>query len=272
MHGLLLSCRADAPTQWTLPLVVGFLIACVAYVVDWLTLGTRNWRVLKLTFAALYYMDGAHFRFPKDEAYEAIGFEPPYAWPENKADLPPRRLRRTPRLRRVRAAAAAAARAVAVAARLRLRNRLIKEATFEAHARWRTDAHAVRVYESVARGGTALTTVAYAAVAADGRSFATQLLMREESAPMLKELTARVHAAGGAACVQLTHAGSFADRNVIGGRQVAPSCVFNPAGMDWPRAMTADDIERVADDFATAAALARRCGFDAVQSIAATAI
>ena len=82
---------------------------------------------------------------------------------------------------------------------------------------------------------------------------------------MLRELTARVHAAGGAACVQLTHAGSFADRNVIGGIQIAPSRVFNPAGMDWPRAMTADDIERVADDFATAAALARRCGFDAVQ-------
>ena len=272
VHSLLLSCRADAPTQWTLPLFVGFLIACVAYVVDWLTLGTRNWRVLKLTFAALYYMDGAHFRFPKDEAYEAIGFDPPYAWPDGiKSDLA---AFVTSGGRRDYAAASAPTPppppvlwAPWRLRGLRLRNRLIKEATFEAGCT--RDGVPTRTllefHESVARGGTALTTVAYAAVAADGRSFATQLLMREESAPMLKELTARVHAAGGAACVQLTHAGSFADRNVIGGRQIAPSSTFNPAGMDWPRAMTADDIERVADDFAAAAALARRCGFDAVQ-------
>ena len=124
----------------------------------------------------------------------------------------------------------------------------------------------LRFHEAHASAGVALTTVAYAAVSPSGRSFRTQLIVREESAPMLAELTRRVRLAGGASMVQLTHAGSFADRDVIGGaRQVAPSKVFNPAGLDFPRAMDEADIAQLCTDFAAAAALCVRCGFEAVQ-------
>ncbi len=150
---------------------------------------------------------------------------------------------------------------------LRLRNRVIKEATFEAGCdREGVPTEAlIRFHEAVARGGAALTTVAYASVSADGRSFETQLLMSEPSRAGLQKLTDAVHRHGGLAMVQLTHAGGFADRSVIGRRQIAPSAVFNPAGMNWPRPMSVDDVQRVTDDFARAASLAVGCGFDAIE-------
>ena len=69
-----------------------------------------------------------------------------------------------------------------------------------------------------------MTTIAYAAVSADGRTFATQLLLVESSLNDLRRLAAAVHHAGAAISIQLTHAGSFADRRVTGMQRYATIC------------------------------------------------
>ena len=103
-----------------------------------------------------------------------------------------------------------------------------------------------------------MTTLAYCCVSADGRTFATQLVLEESSLPSFTEITRRVKASGTKIAAQLTHAGAFADRHVIGTQQVAPSRVFNNAGFDFPKAMVEADMARVAGDFGRAAGVAKR--------------
>ncbi len=63
-----------------------------------------------------------------------------------------------------------------------------------------------------AAGGVALTTVAYTAVSADGRTFPAQLLLSPAAVPPdLAAIARAVHAHGGRVVYQLTHAGGFAD-------------------------------------------------------------
>src|SRR5512135_3194100 len=60
---------------------------------------------------------------------------------------------------------------------LRLRNRIVKPATFEGMCPGGLVSDAlVEHHREVAAGGTALTTVAYASISADGRSYATQIV------------------------------------------------------------------------------------------------
>eukprot|EP00928_Gymnodinium_smaydae_P013949 TRINITY_DN15054_c0_g2_i2.p1 TRINITY_DN15054_c0_g2~~TRINITY_DN15054_c0_g2_i2.p1 ORF type:complete len:508 (-),score=45.55 TRINITY_DN15054_c0_g2_i2:392-1915(-) len=154
---------------------------------------------------------------------------------------------------------------------LTLRNRVIKAAAFEAGCdkRGAPLPSLIEHHREVAAGGAALTTVAYAAVSADGRSFASQLLLTSDGVARegLRELVQAVHSEGGAVAVQLTHAGSFAKPQLGGvdGCQIAPSAIFNPAAFNWAREMSTADMRRVASDFATAAALAVECGVDAIE-------
>jgi len=149
---------------------------------------------------------------------------------------------------------------------LTLRNRIIKAATFEGMCPEGTPSPALTEHHRrIAAGGAGLTTVAYCSVSPDGRSYSSQMWMREALVEPLSQLTAAVHAEGGAASLQLGHCGSFADRGVIGGRPLAPSVCFNTYGLSVARAMTQDDMERVASDFAQAALRARKAGFDAVE-------
>jgi 2,4-dienoyl-CoA reductase-like NADH-dependent reductase (Old Yellow Enzyme family) len=117
---------------------------------------------------------------------------------------------------------------------LTLRNRVVKAATFEAgcSAAGAPQASLIAHHREVAAGGTALTVVAYAAVSPDGKSFGTQLQMAEPARAGLTALSAAVHAEGGAAAVQLTHAGSFAKPELGGcaGAPLGPSRILNPAG------------------------------------------
>jgi len=46
---------------------------------------------------------------------------------------------------------------------------------------------------------------------------------------------------------------------------VAPSPCFNPAGLNWAREMTPQDLERVAQEFVQAAVMVEKAGFDAVE-------
>lgn len=153
---------------------------------------------------------------------------------------------------------------------------MIKAATFESMA----DLRGVPTQELVnfhcrqAKGGVALTLVAYASVSSDGRSFPTQISLNSTSSTvhndtvkMLKRLTAAVHAQNGAlAGIQITHAGAFADPLFNDSLPaVGPSRIFNPLTMRWSHVMTAEEMLRIEGDFVRAVEVARSCGFDAVE-------
>ncbi len=91
---------------------------------------------------------------------------------------------------------------------VRLRNRVVKAATFEGRTPHGlvTDA-LVDFHARVAHGGAAMTTVAYLAVAPEGRTHAEQVWLREEALEGLRRLTDAVHGAGGAVAAQVGHAG-----------------------------------------------------------------
>jgi 2,4-dienoyl-CoA reductase-like NADH-dependent reductase (Old Yellow Enzyme family) len=154
---------------------------------------------------------------------------------------------------------------------LTLRNRIIKSATYEGMTpAGRAGAALTDHHTELARGGVGLTTVAYAAVASGGRTFAEQLLMDEDQVARLRPLTDAVHRHGGAASLQLSHCGGFSKYRAPGDTgPLGPSRAFNPygalSGLPWIRAMSEADITRVIASFAEAAGRAKAAGFDAVE-------
>lgn len=147
-----------------------------------------------------------------------------------------------------------------------LRNRVIKSATFEGMTRDAQVSDAlVEFHRRMAAGGVAMTTLAYVAASADGRTYRHQIWMRDEAVPGLRRLADAVHAEGALAAIQLGHAGYFASKSAIGATPVGPSRVFNPAGLVYSRAADEADLDRIAEDFGRAATLAVAAGFDALE-------
>lgn len=149
---------------------------------------------------------------------------------------------------------------------LPLRNRLIRAGCYEGLSREGqvTDA-LIDHHRQLAVGGIGMTTVAYCAVAPEGRSFRHELLMRPELVPGLRRLTDAVHAEGAAAAVQLVHCGFFADPRLVGSAPLGASrklCLYRLAVCDE---MSPAQIDTVVEAFARAAALAREAGFDALE-------
>ena len=95
---------------------------------------------------------------------------------------------------------------------IQLRNRVIKAATYEGMCRDSlvTD-ELIAFHREVAAGGVGMTTVAYCAVAPEGRTERHQLYWRPEALPGLRRLTDAVHAEGAAVSAQIGHAGPVAD-------------------------------------------------------------
>lgn len=154
---------------------------------------------------------------------------------------------------------------------LKLRNRFIKSATNEGMAKGGVPSKAlVEHHRRMAAGGAALTTVAYCAISADGRTFEDQVTLDEQSIPHLRVLTDAVHAEGGAASAQITHGGAFTFVPRLSTRYpLSSSGGFNPpgaiSGRFFKTAMTHQDLERIVGEFVSAARRARAAGFDAVE-------
>lgn len=147
-----------------------------------------------------------------------------------------------------------------------LRNRVIKAATFEGATPDALVSDAlIEFHRRPAAGGVGMTTVAYCAVAPEGRTEAGQIWMRPEAVPGLRRLTDAVHAEGAAVSAQLGHAGPVADSSSTGHQSIAPGRRFSPLSMSFGRAATADDIARITRAHAEAARLAIESGFDAVE-------
>ncbi len=155
---------------------------------------------------------------------------------------------------------------------LNLRNRFIKAATNEGMAKKGLVTKGLaKFHADIARGGVAMSTVAYCAISEEGKTFVDQATLNKDSVDDFKVLTEGVHAGGAAACAQITHAGcfSFLPKSVIESKPISSSGGFNKCGVMTrrftKRKMSRDDMNRVADDFVSAAITAKECGFDAVE-------
>ncbi len=149
---------------------------------------------------------------------------------------------------------------------IELPNRTIRSAAFEGMCPDGRPAPAlIEHHRQMAAGGVGLTTVAYAAVSPGGRTFSHQMWLHEGIKDELRSLTDAVHREGGAAALQLGHAGFMADGAVTGQPVLAPSRVLNLFGLNLPRPMTEPDIAELIDAFGKATTIAKEAGFDVVE-------
>ncbi|MGZ4707150.1 MAG: NADH:flavin oxidoreductase [Acidimicrobiales bacterium] len=148
---------------------------------------------------------------------------------------------------------------------LPLRNRIIKAATFEGvMPRGAVTQDLIDFHVRVARGGAALTTVAYCAVSPGGRVNRDTLVFREELIGDLTRLTDAVHAEGAAASAQLGHAGLVGQARSKT-TTLAPSARFSAPAMGWVKAVTPAQMDDIVEDFVRAARVAESAGFDAIE-------
>ena len=149
---------------------------------------------------------------------------------------------------------------------IQLRNRVIKAATYEGMCRDSlvTD-ELIAFHREVAAGGVGMTTVAYCAVAPEGRTERHQLYWRAEALPGLRRLTDAVHAEGAAVSAQIGHAGPVADAKSNRLRALSASRTFSPLSLTFTRSATAADLARTVQAHADAARMAVQAGFDAVE-------
>lgn len=147
-----------------------------------------------------------------------------------------------------------------------LRNRTIKAATYEGMSRDNlvTD-KLIDFHVRYAKGGVGMTTVAYCAVAPEGRTDRHQILWTPEALPGLRKLTDAVHAEGAAVSAQIGHGGPVAAPKANGLPALAPSRHFHKTTLSFTKPATTADIARIVEAHAHAARMAAESGFDAVE-------
>lgn len=147
-----------------------------------------------------------------------------------------------------------------------LRNRTVKAATFEG----RTPAGLVTedlidYHLAVARGGVGLTTVAYLAVAPEGRTHREQILVGPATRPGLTRLVEAVHQAGAAIAGQVGHAGPVANGRSNGVHALSASRMPSPLSMQMVRAATEKDLTRITRAYVDTARILVSAGFDVLE-------
>lgn len=147
-----------------------------------------------------------------------------------------------------------------------LRNRVIKAATYEGLTpKGLVTDELIEFHRQPAAGGVGMTTVAYCAVAADGRTAPGQITWRDDAMPGLRKLTDAIHAEGAAVSAQIGHAGPVAGAKYNGAPALAPSTQFRLTTQSLARAATVADIERITAQHVDAAKRAIEAGFDAIE-------
>lgn len=145
-----------------------------------------------------------------------------------------------------------------------LRNRIIKAATFEGL----TPDHVVTdeliaFHHAVARGGVGMTTVAYLAVSREGCGTPNEIALSDNAVDGLTRLTDAIHGEGAKVSAQVGHAGAVAAATGLTGR--SPSRMFSPLALRFTKPLTDNEIRDVIRDFANAAEIVARAGFDAIE-------
>ena len=146
-----------------------------------------------------------------------------------------------------------------------LRNRIIKAATFEgASPKGQVTEALIDYHVKVAAGGVGMSTVAYLAVAPEGRTGRGCIVLGDDTLPGLRRLTDAIHAEGAAAAAQIGHAGPVANPKSNRLPALAPSRHVGLMG-NVARAATEADIARITGDYEKGAGVAVDAGFDALE-------
>lgn len=149
---------------------------------------------------------------------------------------------------------------------VRLRNRVVKAATFEGRTPDGVVTDELIDYHlAPARGGVGLTTVAYLAVAPEGRTHREVIVVGPRSQPGLARLADAVHQEGAAVAGQVGHAGPVANGRANGERAIAASRMPSPLSMQLIRAATEKDLARVTRAYVDAARTLVDAGFDVLE-------
>lgn len=147
-----------------------------------------------------------------------------------------------------------------------LRNRTIRSAAFEGMGKDNNPTPQLRDYHfSVAKGGVGMTTLAYAGICRSALSFKTQLWLRPEIVPSLREITDGIHGFGAKASIQIGHCGNMTHIATAGGVPVGASTGFNLYSPTIVRGMRRDELKEMARNFGEAVRVARDAGFDCVE-------
>src|SRR5208337_221544 len=144
-----------------------------------------------------------------------------------------------------------------------LENRFVRSATWEGMAT--TDGVCTNRLSDemvkLAEGGVGLIITGLSYVSREGQAGPWQMGIHEDATlPGLTQMTDAVHRCGGKICIQLAHAGAQGAVQLSGMDAIGPS-----GGKALCREMSKEDIDRVVRAFGSAAARAKRCGFDAVE-------
>ncbi len=149
---------------------------------------------------------------------------------------------------------------------VRLRNRTVKAATFEGRTpHGQVTQELIDYHLAVAEGGIGLTTVAYLAVAPEGRTHAEQVVVGPDTEAGLARMTEAVHATGARIAGQVGHAGPVANGRSNGVHAIAASRMPSPLSMQMVRAATEADLTRVTGAYVAAARTLVRAGFDVLE-------
>ncbi|ALO91937.1 Putative 2,4-dienoyl-CoA reductase [Streptomyces hygroscopicus subsp. limoneus] len=117
-------------------------------------------------------------------------------------------------------------------------------------------------YAARARGGVGLIVTGGIAPNEEGRPYeGGAMLTTEAEAERHRTVTEAVHREGGRIAMQILHFGRYAYHQDL----VAPSPLQAPISPLVPRELTDADVERTIEDYARAARLARRAGYDGVE-------
>lgn len=149
---------------------------------------------------------------------------------------------------------------------VRLRNRTVKAATFEGRApHGQVTDELIDYHLAVTRGGVGLTTVAYLAVAPEGRTHREQIVVGTRTLGGLTRIADAVHESGAAIAGQVGHAGPVANGRSNGVKALSASRIPSPLSMQMIRSASEADLTRITRDYVSAARTLVRAGFDVLE-------
>lgn len=124
----------------------------------------------------------------------------------------------------------------------------------------------IAYHEAKARGGWGLIVTEYYGVTPTVGFFPRLFgLWDDRLIENHRQLTDRVHAAGGKIAAQINHAGRQTCSAITGVHPVAPSAIRDPTMPETPKALTRDEIKEIVEQFGDTALAVKKTGFDAVE-------
>ena len=150
-----------------------------------------------------------------------------------------------------------------------LKNRLVMPpmATAKAEKDGKVNQEILDYYAEKSTGGyISLLIIEHSFVTPEGKAHKQQLSIADDSVvDSLRQLADTIHSNGSMAMMQINHAGSGVNEEVIGTTPVAPSAVANPRTGNMPRELTRTEIIDIVKAFQNAARRTKEAGFDGVE-------